>query len=246
MSKLKKLNAKFSALIFLTLSFLWIGCSNNENSNIKNEELLKIQIEDSLKVENEKNRIHNELIQAGKIKRRQKLEEILNELKDSKTIIDKEIEKINEFQFGRAQSTKENQLYEQYLNLEYVTDLISGVKNEIAYTEISKTNQANDNPNELVLYFINSIKKSDFSQLRNIIDPYGEFDQNSLSILLLSQYNEKLKSEVLNQYSNSRIITSNNLNDNETIIEIATGVNSDFIKKIIVVKRLNKWYILSM
>jgi len=158
----------------------------------------------------------------------------------------REIEKINEFQFGRAQSTKENQLYEQYLNLEYVTDLISGVKNEIAYTEISKTNQANDNPNELVLYFINSIKKSDFSQLRNIIDPYGEFDQNSLSILLLSQYNEKLKSEVLNQYSNSRIITSNNLNDNETIIEIATGVNSDFIKKIIVVKRLNKWYILSM
>jgi hypothetical protein len=139
----------------------------------KKEEENKIQEQKA-----ELNKIHEQKVNLGKRKKITELNLMLQKLPKATEEAKQNINKINEFQIGRSSSTKNQQLQEATAQLNIIYDYGEKIKNEIAQLEYHKTSDFQKDPELVMKYIFDSAKKGDFSNFRNLCDPYGENDSD--------------------------------------------------------------------
>ncbi|GAB7258321.1 hypothetical protein [Polaribacter sp. OB-PA-B3] len=219
------------------------------NSCGKSEKEIKIEKEKlELKAENERKKIELEKIHEQKVNvgKRKKITELTMQLQRLPEAIKKaqeNIEKINKFQIGRSQSTKDKQLKKAYKQLSEIRNYGEKLKNEIAQLEYLKTFEFQKDPESVMKYIFESAKKGDFSNFRNLCDPYGENDSDVNSICYAEMLSKERKKELQDSFKNGRIIGKPVIKDNIAEIEFAYGVSSNRLEKMGMVKRNGLWYL---
>ena len=205
----------------------------------------KQAVADSIAAAKEEQRIHNEKIEVGKSIKRTRLTNVLDELKKDLSKEKQRLDDIYDFQIGRSVSTKQRQLREQRDEIRELEGFITRLEKEISYTHLHESYDFQNTPLGTVEHLISAARTSDYSKLRNLIDPYGEFEQNVIKISLIEVLSEEMKQEWNSQFLNARIMGSPKIKDNTAQIEVAVGPESDRLETFNLIQRQNKWYILS-
>ena len=219
-----------------------------EKIEIEKEKIeIEIEIEkEKIKIEQEKielEKIHEQKVNVGK---RKKITELTIELQRVPEVInkiEKNIKDINVFQIGRLESTKYKQLKKAYNKLREIRKHRERLKNEIPQLEYLKTFEFQKDPESIMKYIFESAKKGDFSNFRNLCDPYGENDGDVSSICNAEILSKRLRNELQDTFKNGRIIGKANIKDDRAEIEFAYGLNSNKLEKMEMVKRNNLWYL---
>lgn len=219
-----------------------------EKIEIEKEKIeIEIEIEkEKIKIEQEKielEKIHEQKVNVGK---RKKITELTIELQRVPEVInkiEKNIKDINVFQIGRLESTKNKQLKKAYDQLREIRKHRERLKNEIPQLEYLKTFEFQKDPESIMKYIFESAKKGDFSNFRNLCDPYGENDGDVSSICNAEILSKRLRNELQDTFKNGRIIGKANIKDDRAEIEFAYGLNSNKLEKMEMVKRNNLWYL---
>jgi hypothetical protein len=210
-------------------------------------ELEKTKLELAEKIKGEENlktlKIHEQKSNVGKRKKLTELTLQLQQLTTAKDKAQKNLEYIRKFQIGRAQSTKDKQLREARNKLSEIFDYERKIKNEIAQSEYLKTFEFQKNPESVMKYIFESAKKGDFSNFRNLCDPYGENDRDVNQICYAEMLSKKHKEELENMFKNGRIIGETIIKEDRAEIEFAFGLSSNKLEKMGMVKRNNLWYL---
>jgi|TARA_B110000116_G_C16648432_1_gene496169 hypothetical protein len=210
----------------------------------KSEKEIKIEKEKlELKIKTEK--IHEQKVNVGKRKKITELTMQLQSLPEALKKAQENIENIQRFQIGRAQSTKDRQLKKAYELLSETRDYGEKLKTEIAQLEYLKTFDFQKNPESVMKYIFESAKKGDFKDFRNLCDPYGENDRDVSSICYAEILSEKRKKELQDMFKNGRIIGEPVITENTAKIEFAYGLSSNKLEKMGMIKRNNLWYLSS-
>jgi hypothetical protein len=210
----------------------------------KSEKEIKIEKEKlELKIKTEK--IHEQKVNVGKRKKITELTMQLQSLPEALKKAQENIENIQRFQIGRAQSTKDRQLKKAYELLSETRDYGEKLKTEIAQLEYLKTFDFQKNPESVMKYIFESAKKGDFKDFRNLCDPYGENDRDVSSICYAELLSEKRKKELQDMFKNGRIIGEPVITENTAKIEFAYGLSSNKLEKMGMIKRNNLWYLSS-
>ena len=92
-------------------------------------------------------------------------------------------------------------------------------------------------------YIFESAKKGDFSNFRNLCDPYGENDDDVSSICNAEILPKRLRNKLQDTFKNGRIIGKTIIKEDSVEIEFAYGLNSNKLEKMEMVKRNNLWYL---
>lgn len=214
------------------------SCGKSEKEIKKEKEKIEYQ---KKKIELEK--IHEQKINVGKRKKITELTMQLQRLPEAMKNARKNIEDINKFKIGRARSTKERQLKKAYEELNEVRNYGERLKNEIAQLEYFKTFDFQKTPESVMNYIFESAKKGDFSDFRNLCDPYAENDMDVNAICYAEMLSNKRKKELVDMFKNGRIIGNSIVYNDKVKIEFASGLNSDKLRKMTFVKRNNLWYL---
>ncbi|KGL63797.1 DUF4878 domain-containing protein [Polaribacter sp. Hel1_85] len=236
-------------LILLTILILTSCGKSKEELELEKAkiELEKTKLELAEKIKGEENlktlKIHEQKSNVGKRKKLTELTLQLQNLTTSKNKIQQNIENIKKFQIGRAQSTKDKQLREARNKLSEIFDYERKIKNEIAQSEYLKTFEFQKNPESVMKYIFESSKKGDFSNFRNLCDPYGENDRDVNQICYAEMLSKKHKEELENMFKNGRIIGETIIKEDRAEIEFAFGLSSNKLEKMGMVKRNNLWYL---
>lgn len=199
--------------------------------NKKNEKLAEIQ------------RIHEQKTNVGKRKKITELQMQLNRLPNAIEKAQQNIDDINEFQFGRASSTKEKQLNKAYKELEEIQSYGNKLKNEIAQLEYRKTFEFQKSPEGVMNYIFQSAKNGDFSNFRYLCDPYGENDADVNQICYVEMLTDKRKVSFKQEFENGRIIGDLKITSENAEIEFAYGRSSNKLEKMRLIKRNGLWYL---
>ncbi|MBL4708429.1 MAG: hypothetical protein JKY48_08340 [Flavobacteriales bacterium] len=210
---------KWSLVILL---FVLISCSNSE----------------------EEKRIHLEKIEVGKSLKVDDLNDRLEELKFSLKTEQKSYLKIKKFQLGRSSSTKRKQLSKQRDELERLKVLLEKTEREISMTNLFNSFEFQKTPEGTVLHIFQSAQLGDYSKMRHLLDPYGEYDNEVKEICLIEMQDEEYQGNWNKLFSYGRIMNKLKETDNEANIEIAIGENSSQLIVLSLVKRLDKWYLI--
>ena len=229
-----KKNYILSLIIILTLT----SCGKSEKEiKIEKEKL-------ELKIKTEK--IHEQKVNVGKRKKITELTMQLQRLPEAIKKAQENIENIQRFKIGRAQSTKDKQLKKAYAILSETRDYGEKIKNEIAQLEYLKTFDFQKSPESVMKYIFESAKKEDFSNFRNLCDPYEENDRDAKFICYAEMLQKKERQELINMFKNGRIIGEVQIDKNKAIVEFAYGLSSNNLEKMVMIKRNNLWYLSSM
>ncbi|MCK7590469.1 hypothetical protein M0G43_07795 [Subsaxibacter sp. CAU 1640] len=229
---------RFRIITITCLSILILSCGKTKEE-IKLEQL---QTEHNKEIE----RIHLEKIEVGKSKMKMELTKELERLNKIMEQENKKLDEINEFKLGRSSSTKDKELSEQNKRIYFLETVISKIENEISELNLTQTYDFQDSPKQLVNYLFEMAQNKDFSKMRHLCDPYGEGDNESRSLCLLEIHEAGSQQRYIETFQNGRIIGNPILEDNEAIVEIATGPNSDRLIKINLINRMGKWYVYSL
>lgn len=215
------------------------------NSCGKSEKEIKIEKEKlELKIKTEK--IHEQKVNVGKRKKITALTMQLQRLPEAIKKAQENIEDIQKFKIGRAQSTKERQLKKAYELLSETRNYGEKLKNEIAQLEYLKTFDFQKDPESVMKYIFESAKKGDFKNFRNLCDPYGENDRDVNSICYAEMLPKKGKQELEEMFKNGRIIGKPVIKEKTAEIEFAYGLSSNKLEKMKMIKRNNLWYLSGM
>lgn len=193
----------------------------------------------------EQNRIHEEKIEVGKSIKRTKLSNYLMEIDNNIEQEKRNLNRINEFQIGRSASTKSQQLNERREIISQLQAFKEGLEHEISRTLLHQSYDFQSTPKGTIEHLINAAKNEDFSKLRNLVDPYGEFDRDVFDICLVEIYPNDMKEQWKNEFTNGRIMGITKVTDETAAVEIAMGISSNKLETINLVKRQDKWYIQS-
>ena len=215
-------------------------------NNVKVETIRLAYIDSIAKAQAELERLHSEKVEAGKAIKRNKLNNILEELQKNLLTNENELKKINDFQLGRSVLEKENQLFTKQLQINELKNFIVEVEKELALTHIHNSFEFQTTPIGTVQYIFTAAKNNEFDDLRHLLDPYGEFDADAQFICLVSMFPIESKKLWNDMFSNGRIMGDPTVSGDEAEIEIAIGSSSNRLEKIKLVKRMDRWYILSM
>tara|TARA_R110001632_G_scaffold40790_1_gene102324 strand:+ start:821 stop:1525 length:705 start_codon:yes stop_codon:yes gene_type:complete len=218
------------------------------NSCGKSEKEIKIEkekIELEITKKNELEKIHEQKVNVGKRKKITELTMQLQRLPEAIKKAQENIEEIKKFKIGRSQSTKEKQLRKAYDQLSETRNYGEKLKNEIALLEYLKTFDFQNEPESVMKYIFESAKKGDFTNFRNLCDPYGENDGGVNQICYAEMLSKKQKKELENMFKNGRIIGKTIIKEYTAEIEFAFGLSSNKLEKMEMVKRNNLWYLSS-
>lgn len=222
------------------------------NSCGKSEKEIKIEKEKlELKVKNEQKKIelekiHEQKVNVGKRKKITELTMQLQRLPEAVKKAQENLENIKRFKIGRSQSTKQKQLKKAYQQISEISKYEEKLKNEIAQLEYLKTFDFQKAPESVMKYIFESAKKGDFSNFRNLCDPYGENDRDVNSFCYAEMLSEKRKKELQDSFKNGRIIGKPVIKENTAVIEFAYGLSSKKLEKMGMIKRNNLWYLSAM
>ncbi|KGK30522.1 DUF4878 domain-containing protein [Cellulophaga sp. E6(2014)] len=153
------------------------------------------------------------------------------------------IKKINAFEIGRSSSTKENQLQEAKTQLLEIRSYGEKIKNEIAQLEFHKTFNFQKNPESVMEYIFKSAKKGDFSNFRNLCDPYGENDSDVNQICYAEMMMENQQAKLKKEFQNGRVIGKALINGDKAEVEFAFGASANRLEKMKMIKRNDLWYL---
>ena len=206
----------------------------------------KAKKEEENKVNEQKaelNKIHEQKVNVGKRKKITELNLMLQKLPQAIEDAEQNIRKINEFQIGRSSSTKEKQLQEATTQLREIRDYGEKIKYEIAQLEYHKTFDFQKDPASVMKYIFESAKKGDFSNFRNLCDPYGENDSDVNQICYAEMMMEKQQANLKAEFENGRIIGKAVINGDKAEVEFAFGPSANRLEKMGMVKRNGLWYL---
>lgn len=191
----------------------------------------------------EQQRVHEEKIEVGKSVKRKTLNDYIKEI-TSKLAQEKRIlNQISEFQIGRSSSTKRQQQSEQHEVIRQLDYFREGLKDEISHTHLHQSYDFQNSPQGTVKHLFKSAETGDYSKLRYLVDPYGEFDQEAFVLCLVEMYPSDMKERWKNEFGNSRIMGTPKIEGQTAEVEIAMGISSDKIETINLILRKDKWYI---
>jgi hypothetical protein len=193
----------------------------------------------------EKNRIHEEKIEVGKSIKRTKLNNYLKEIESKLSQEKRRLSQINEFQIGRSSSTKSQQLAEQRKAIRQIEEFKEGLEYEISHAHLHQSYDFQTTPKGTIKHLIKSAETEDYSKLRNLVDPYGEFDRDAFAICLVEMYPDEIKTQWKNEFASGRIMGASKISRQTAEIEIAIGISSNKLETIHLVQRQDKWYIQS-
>jgi hypothetical protein len=233
----KKINKTMKTKYILTLAtiLILISCGKSEKEIRIEKEIEKKKIE--------LQKIHEQKVNIGKRKRITELTIELQRIPEIINKIEEDIKDINVFQIGRLQSTKNKQLKKAYDQLTEIQQHRERLKNEIPLLEYFKTFEFQKEPDSIMKYIFESAKKGDFSDFRNLCDPYGENDGDVRSICNAEILSKRLRNELQDTFKNGRIIGKAIIEDDRAEIEFAYGLSSNKLEKMEMIKRNNLWYL---
>ena len=192
----------------------------------------------------EQQRIHEEKIEVGKSIKRTKLNNYLKMAEAKIKEENQKLSKINEFQIGRSSSTKSKQLSEQRQVIRELEKFKEALEYEISHTHLHQSYEFQETPEGTVQYLFDAAKSEDHSKLRDLLDPYGQFDDEAFSICLVEMYPSDMKAQWKNEFANGRIMGTPKINNEFAEIEIAMGISSNRLETLRLVNRQGRWYIL--
>ena len=240
---------KYYILILFTV-LISISCGRNkaeielEKAKIELEKT-KLELAEKNKKEEktELNKIHDQKVNVGKRKKITELNLQLQKLPMAIEKAEKNIKKINAFEIGRSSSTKENQLQEAKNQLLEIRNYGEKIKNEIAQLEFHKTFNFQKNPESVMEYIFKSAKKGDFSNFRNLCDPYGENDSDVNQICYAEMMMENQRAKLKKEFQNGRVIGKALINGDKAEVEFAFGSSANRLEKMKMIKRNDLWYL---
>ena len=236
---------KLRFFFFLSFMFLMNSCGPIQEEIQARERF----IADSTKVYHERveaERIHKEKIEVGKSIKRTQLSNMLDDLKARLQKERIELGRISEFQIGRFASTKELQLRNQNATIARIENVITKVEKEISLTNLHNSFDFQTSPSGTVEHFFVSARSGDFSKLRHLLDPYGEYEKEMLGMCMIEMLPDNAQQEWVNNFENGRVIGNPVIQDDHAEVEIAYGPSSNKLEKIKLVQRLDKWYVQGM
>jgi hypothetical protein len=194
----------------------------------------------------EKERIHLEKIEVGKSKLKIELNNEIDRLKQKLTDAKNKYNEIDKFQFGRSNSTKQSQLIEQSKAVNYISNYINKLEEQVSLINLRETFDFQDSPLAVVEHLFQAAQSKDFKKLRHLCDPYGENDGDVRIFRLIDMAPEDVQNEFIDEFQNGRILGEPTIENEKAIIEIAFGPNSSKLEKVNLVKRMDKWYLSSL
>ncbi|MTE27674.1 DUF4878 domain-containing protein [Winogradskyella ouciana] len=206
----------------------------------------KTKKEEENKVKEKKaelNKIHEQKVNVGKRKKITELNLMLQKLPQAIEKAEQNIREINQFKIGRSSSTKEKQLQEAKTQLREIRDYGEKIKNEIAQLEYHKTFDFQKDPASVMKYIFESAKKGDFSNFRNLCDPYGENDSDVNQICYAEMLMEKKQADLKREFENGRVIGKAKINGDKAEVEFAFGASANRLEKMKMIKRNGLWYL---
>ncbi|HAT69515.1 MAG TPA: hypothetical protein DCS22_03360 [Flavobacteriaceae bacterium] len=192
-----------------------------------------------------KQKEHEQNLRVGVQKKRTDLKEILNQATSALTSAENNLNEINEFQIGRSQSTKNEQMQTARNEINQINSFISGLKTEMAELEMHKTFSFQKKPKSLMEFIFKSAKSRDFSKFRYLCDPYGENEKETNGICYAEMI-PAMDEQVAEQFGNGRIIGQAKINGNKAEIEFAFGPSSSRLETMKMVNRNGSWYLMGM
>ncbi|MDT0647763.1 hypothetical protein RM545_13770 [Zunongwangia sp. F260] len=243
--------------LFIALLIASCGKSAKEQQleNVKKElELAKNQL--TLKEKEEREKVkqlelaqkeeeHQQKWNVGKKKKVTQLNDLLQEASTALSTAELERTQINEFQIGRSSATKEYELRNQRKKINDLASYIKKIKNTIAELEYQKTFEFQSSPESVMNHIFEAAKKEDISNFKYLCDPYSENDSDVNYICYAEILLEQGKKELIANFSNGRIIGESKIENDRAEIEFAYGPNSDRLEKANLIKRNEKWYLMS-
>ncbi|GAK94319.1 hypothetical protein JCM19298_1447 [Nonlabens ulvanivorans] len=194
----------------------------------------------------ELNKIHEQKVNVGRRKKMTELNLMLQELPPQAiSKAEQNIREINSFQIGRSSSTKEKQLQEANKQLREIQYYGEKLKNEIAQLEYYKTFEFQNNPVSVMEYIFKSAKEGDFSNFRNLCDPYGENDKDVNQICYAEIMTGIQQAELKREFENGRVIGKAKIIGDKAEVEFAFGASSNRLERMRMVKRNELWYLSS-
>lgn len=215
-------------------------------------EKTKLELAEKKKEEEEKkireqkaelNKIHEQKVNVGKRKKITELNLMLQKFPKAIEQAEQNIREINKFKIGRSSSTKEKQLQEAKNQLHEISQYRERIKNEIAQLEYHKTFDFQNDPTSVMKYIFESAKKGDFSNFRNLCDPYGENDSDVNQICYAEMLIEKQQADLKKEFENGRVIGKAQVNGDKAEVEFAFGPSANRLEKMKMIKRNGLWYL---
>ena len=198
------------------------------------------------KIQEEKKKVHDEKVAIGLAQRRSKLENILQDINQGIEMTTSEYSKTNEFQWGRTVSEKEKQLGELRDRMTKLREMREGVQKEISMISFWKEFDFQETPEGTVNEVFRAANSGDYSKLRYLIDPYGEFDEDVFRIGMIDSSFPEDQDRFKSEFQTGRIIGESTINGDFAEVEFAYGSSSNRLETFKLVRRLNKWYISSL
>lgn len=228
-------------LIFVLISTI-ISCRPSQEEIKKRE----VFVADSLALveqQIEEERIHLEKIEVGKSINKTKLTKILENANSQLLKEKSELNEINEFQFARSASTKRRQLKDQNAQIIELETFIAKVEKEISLTNLYNAFDFQVTPRGTVEHIFYAANSKDYSKMRHLLDPYGEYKPEAQELCLVEMLPADQKRNWSQTFKNGRIMSDPVITKGKAEIEIAIGSSSNQLEKIKLVKRMDKWYV---
>ncbi len=236
---------KTTYILILFLAFIISSCGKSK-AEVEQEKAQLVHIQKQAAAQKEKERIHQEKIEVGDSKKKIFL---TNELDRVKEILEQEennLAEIEEFQIGRSSSTKERQLFEQQKKIRTVENYIANIEEEISLVHLHQTFDFQDSPEGLLEYIFKAAENREFDKLRHLVDPYFENDADAGGIGWMQMQPAEMQDIFVDHFKIGRIMGKPEMENSIASVEIAIGSSSTRLEKISLVKRLDKWYLLSL
>tara|TARA_R110002050_G_scaffold109799_4_gene221502 strand:- start:1432 stop:2172 length:741 start_codon:yes stop_codon:yes gene_type:complete len=244
---------KKNYLLILSIATMAISCGPSQEE-IKAQEKrivdsLEVVKQNSIKFENERKefeRIHLQKIEVGQSIMETNLSNIIDRLKVQLGQENAELSRINKFQWGRAQSTKNKELIAQQQKIDVINDNIRRLQKEKSMSKLFNSFDFQSSPRGTIEHLFYAAKNEDYSKVRHLLDPYGEYNSDARQICLVEMLPSDQKSEWKMIFENGRIMSDPIINENRAEVEVAIGANSNRLEKIKLIEHMGKWYILSL
>ncbi len=240
-------------LLILSIATMAISCGPSQEEIKAREKQISDSLEvvkqDSIKLVNERKeleRIHLQKIEVGQSLMETNLANIIDRLKVKQGQEKAELNRINEFQWGRAQSTKDNQLIAQQQKIDIINDNIRRIEKEKSMSKLFNSFDFQSSPKGTVEHLFYAAQNDDYSKVRHLLDPYGEYNSDARQICLVEMLPSDQKAEWKLIFENGRIMSEPVISENHAEVEIAIGATSNRLEKIKLIEHMEKWYIMSL
>jgi hypothetical protein len=235
-----------SNYIFILILAIFISSCGKSKTEVEQNKAQLAQIQKEAAAQEEQERIHQEKIEVGDSKKKIFL---TNELDRVKKILQEEennLAEIEEFQIGRSSSTKERQLFEQQKQIRKIENYITSIEEEISLIHLHPTFDFQDSPEGVLGYIFKAAEEREFGKLRHLLDPYFENDADAGGIGWVQMQPAEMQDIFVDNFKTGRLMGEPEIKNNTAILEIAMGPSSWRLQKITLIKRLDKWYLLSL